>query len=44
MRDCVADWKKWSVGERLLALVVAALLFGLPLGLLITGGGAHAGM
>jgi hypothetical protein len=42
MRDLVADWKKWSRAERVLAvmgtlLVVALLIVALPLGLLMTG-------
>ena len=36
MRDLVADWKKWSRGERVLAIAVALLLVILPLGLLLT--------
>ena len=39
MRDFVADWKKWSRGERLLAVLVTGILVLLPLGLLITGKG-----
>jgi hypothetical protein len=38
MRDLVADWKKWSRAERLLAVVITLLMgAALPLGLLITG-------
>ena len=37
MRDLTADWKKWSRGERLLAVIVTALMFALPLGLLLAG-------
>ena len=37
MRDFVADWKKWSRTERVLAVVVALLMVALPLGLLLTG-------
>jgi hypothetical protein len=42
MRDLVADWKKWSRAERVLAvmgtlLIVALLIVALPLGLLMTG-------
>ena len=37
MRDWVADWNKWSRGERVLAVVVTVLLAVLPLSLLITG-------
>lgn len=37
MRDWVADWNKWSRGERVLAVVVTAVLAALPLSLVITG-------
>ena len=37
MRDLVADWKKWSSTERLLAMVLMLMLIGLPLRVLITG-------
>ena len=30
MRDLAADWKRWSAGERVLAVVVMVVLFGLP--------------
>lgn len=36
MRDWVADWKKWSRGERVLAVLVTTVLVALPLGLLLT--------
>lgn len=36
MRDLVADWKKWSRGERVLAVLVTLTLLALPLGLLLT--------
>ena len=41
MRDLVADWKKWSRAERVLAvmgtlLIVGLLIVALPLGLLMT--------
>lgn len=36
MRDFVADWKKWSRTERVLAVVVTMMMVALPLGLLIT--------
>lgn len=36
MRDFVADWRKWSRAERVLAVVVTMLMVALPLGLLIT--------
>jgi hypothetical protein len=35
VRDVISDWKKWSRGERVLAIVVTALLAALPLGLLL---------
>jgi len=35
MRDLVADWKKWSRGERVLAVLVTMLMVGVPLGLLL---------
>jgi len=37
MRDLVADWKRWSRAERVLAVVGTLLLVALPLGLLTTG-------
>ena len=37
MRDLVADWKKWSRTERVLAVMVTLLMVALPLGLLMTG-------
>jgi hypothetical protein len=37
MRDLVADWKKWSSTERLLAMVLILMLTGLPLRILIAG-------
>ena len=36
MRDLVADWKKWSRAERVLAVMGTLLMVALPLGLLIT--------
>jgi len=36
MRDLVADWKRWSRTERVLAVVVTVLMVALPLGLLLT--------
>ncbi len=35
MRDWVADWKKWSRAERVLAVIVTVLMIALPLGLLV---------
>jgi hypothetical protein len=37
MRDLVADWKKWSRAERVLAVTGILLMVALPLGLLMTG-------
>jgi hypothetical protein len=37
MRDLVADWKKWSSTERLLAMVLMLMLIGVPLRVLIAG-------
>ena len=37
MRDLVADWKRWSRTERVLAVVVTVLMVALPIGLLLTG-------
>jgi hypothetical protein len=36
MHDLVSDWKKWSRGERLLAVLMTSSLIALPLGLLLT--------
>ena len=36
MRDLVADWKRWSRTERVLAVIVTVLMVALPLGLLLT--------
>lgn len=40
MRDFIADWKKWSRAERVLAIVGASLMVGLPIGLALAGAGA----
>jgi uncharacterized membrane protein len=37
MRDIVADWKKWSRAERVIALMGIVLMVALPLGLLMIG-------
>jgi hypothetical protein len=37
MRDLVADWKRWSRAERVLAVIVTVLMVALPLGMLLTG-------
>ena len=39
MRDFIADWKKWSRAERVLAIVVASLMAAVPLGLALTSAG-----
>ena len=41
MRDFIADWKKWSRGERVLAILMALLMAALPLGLALASVG-HA--
>jgi hypothetical protein len=35
MRDWAADWKRWSRGERVLAVLVAGLMMALPVGFLL---------
>jgi len=35
MRDWLADWRKWSRSERVLAVFVTSVLVALPLGLLL---------
>jgi hypothetical protein len=37
MRDLIADWKRWSTSERVLAVVVTVAMIGVPLGLLLAG-------
>ena len=37
MRDLMADWKKWSSAERLLAVVLMLMLIGMPLRVFIAG-------
>ena len=37
MRDLVADWKKWSRAEHVLAVMGTLLMVALPFGLLMTG-------
>jgi hypothetical protein len=37
MRDLVADWKRWSRAERVLAVIVTVVMVALPLGMLLTG-------
>jgi len=37
MRDLIADWKRWSSAERLLAVILVLMLIGLPLRVLIAG-------
>jgi hypothetical protein len=42
MHDFIADWRKWSRAERVLAILAAALLMvALPIGLALAGIG-HA--
>ena len=41
MRDFIADWRKWSRAERVLAVVIGLLMMGLPIGLAMAGAG-HA--
>jgi hypothetical protein len=41
MHDFIADWKKWSCAERVLAIVMALLMIGLPIGLALANAG-HA--
>ena len=36
MRDLVADWKRWSRSERVLAVLVTGLMVALPLGVLLS--------
>jgi len=43
MRDWIADWQKWSRGERILAVtLIVTMILALPLGLLISAG--HQGI
>jgi hypothetical protein len=37
MRDFIADWKRWSRAERVLAIVVILLMVAVPLVLLTAG-------
>lgn len=39
MRDFIADWKKWSRAERVLAIVVALLMAAVPIGMALAGAG-----
>ncbi|MGE0257478.1 MAG: hypothetical protein AB7T18_01875 [Alphaproteobacteria bacterium] len=39
MRDVIADWKRWSRAERVLAILVMLLMVALPLGLALAGTG-----
>lgn len=41
MHDFIADWKKWSRAERVLAILIALLMIALPIGLALAGTG-HA--
>jgi hypothetical protein len=40
MRDFIADWKKWSRVERVLAVVVSSLMAALPIGLALASAGS----
>jgi hypothetical protein len=35
VRDVISDWNKWSRGERVLAIIVTAVLAALPVSLLL---------
>lgn len=35
MRDCMADWRKWSRAERALAIALLMSMMAVPLGLLL---------
>jgi hypothetical protein len=37
MHDLIADWKRWSRSERVLAVIVTVLMIAVPLGLLLAG-------
>ena len=39
MRDFIADWRKWSRAERVLAIVDGLLMIALPIGLALAGAG-----
>jgi hypothetical protein len=39
MRDFIADWRRWSRAERVLAILVALLMVALPLGLALASVG-----
>jgi hypothetical protein len=41
MHDFIADWKRWSRAERVLAIVMALLMIALPIGLALASVG-HA--
>jgi hypothetical protein len=41
MHDFIADWRKWSRTERVLAILAALLMVALPIGLALAGIG-HA--
>ena len=36
MHDWIADWRKWSRSERVLALLVTVLVIALPLGSMLS--------
>jgi hypothetical protein len=35
MRDWMADWRKWSPAERVLAVALAASMMAVPVGMLL---------
>ena len=39
MRDFIADWRKWSRAERVLAIIVGLLMIALPIGLALASAG-----
>jgi hypothetical protein len=44
MRDLIADWKKWSRSERVLALLVTFALLALPVGVLLASKTSASGI
>lgn len=37
MRDWIADWNRWSLAERVLAVLVATMLVAVPFSLMLVG-------
>lgn len=35
MRDWVADWRKWNMAERVLAIAIAMSMMAVPVGMLL---------